>query len=361
MTPIAKKVQSMTAANDDRAQKATSRRRRAGSGEPNVIREVSISWQGRALVIASRLTLRPILHLGTFIHSLPWPFGIVNTLARFVMVPPRGTSRTPVQLDNCNAEIVRADGVGPADGTGRVILYLHGGAFIACGPNTHARIVSTLSREVGAPVLSVDYRMAPKSPVNDAVQDSLDGYRWLIEHGYLPEQIAVAGDSAGGYLSFMVALSLIKEGQEPPAAIAALSPLTELAPAGKMNHPNVKTDGLFTARSFEALDQILKKTAKRVSVDGIVGPLVEPAAEDLSKMPPTMIHASSSEALLYDAELMANRLAAAHVPVELKIWEGQIHVFQAGESFVPEARQSLTELGKFVREQTATAGLSVAG
>lgn len=323
------------------------------SVRPVVTREEAISAQGRWLTRLSRWTFRPALQVLTFLYLLPLPLSLVNTLARLVVIPPRGTRRSSLRLENCRAEVLRAPGVGAADGSGRAILYLHGGAFLACGPNTHARIVSTLSREAEAPVLSVDYRMMPKSPIDAAVQDSLDGYRWLLAQGYAPDQIAVAGDSAGGYLAFMVALSLLKEGQQPPAAIAGLSPLTELDPTGKLNHPNIGTDAMFTKRSVDVLNRLMRRAAARVAVDGIVGPLVEPTIEDLSHMPPTLIHASSSEALLHDAELMAERLAAAGTEVRLKSWAGQVHVFQAAERFVPEARRSLKEIGAFIREQTA--------
>lgn len=319
---------------------------------PIVTREDSISAQGRWLTTLCRWSFRPVLHVLTYLYLLPWPLGIIDKLARFVVIPPRDTRRSPVRLENCRAEVVKGRGVGAVDGSGRAILYLHGGAFLTCGPNTHARIVATLSREAGAPVLSVDYRMMPKSPVDAAVQDSLDGYRWLLDQGYAPDRIAVAGDSAGGYLAFMVALSLLKEGQQPPAAIAGLSPLTEVDPAGKLNHPNARTDAMFTRRSADVLQRLMQKAAARVAVDGIVGPLVEPTLEDLSHMPPTLIHASSSEALLRDAEVMADRLAAAGTHVQLKTWAGQVHVFQAAERFVPEARRSLNEIGAFIREQT---------
>jgi acetyl esterase/lipase len=321
----------------------------------------SISWQGRWLAATLRYTVRPFLHLGTYLLHLPLPTGVLDALARFVMVPPRGTVREPVWLNNCRSEVVRAAGVAPADGSGRAILYLHGGAFLACGLNTHARIVSTLSRQADAPVLSVDYRMAPKSPMSAAVQDSVDGYRWLLARGYRPDQIVVAGDSAGGYLSFMVALNSISDGHAPPAGIAAMSPLTELDSAPKLTHRNSRSDAVFTRRCFTALHELVTKANARVLVDGVPGPLVEPTAEDLSRMPPTLIHASATEGLLHDAELMTERLRAAGVPVQLKTWAGQVHVFQAAELFVPEARQSLNEISEFIVEITEQAGLSVAG
>ena len=140
-----------------------------------------------------------------------------------------------------------------------------------------------------------------------------------------------------------------------------MSPLTELDSAPKLTHRNSRSDAVFTRRCFTALHELVTKANARVLVDGVPGPLVEPTAEDLTRMPPTLIHASASEGLLHDAELMTERLRMAGVPVELKTWAGQVHVFQAAELFVPEARQSLSEISEFIVEVTEQAGLSATG
>ncbi len=78
---------------------------------------------------------------------------------------------------------------------------MHGGAFLTCGVNSHGRLVETLSKFADSPVLVVNYRMIPKHSVGQALDDCYDAYKWLRLTGYDPEQIVLAGDSAGGYLS----------------------------------------------------------------------------------------------------------------------------------------------------------------
>jgi monoterpene epsilon-lactone hydrolase len=78
-------------------------------------------------------------------------------------------------------------------------------------------------------------------------------------------------------------------------------------------------------------------------------PLLYPVAVDLSGLPPLCIHVGDHEVLLSDSVRLAEGARAAGVEVEFKIWEGMVHVFQSGASFVPEARQSLAEIGRFVR------------
>ena len=91
------------------------------------------------------LTIRPTLAVGSYAPRLPWPFGLVDFAAR-VMRPAPGTVRATIGLTNCTAQLVRAAGVLPADGKRRVILYMHGGAFLTCGANSHGRLVTALSQ-----------------------------------------------------------------------------------------------------------------------------------------------------------------------------------------------------------------------
>ena len=66
----------------------------------------------------------------------------------------------------------------------------------------------------------------------------------------------------------------------------------------------------------------------------------------------TLSHVSGSEVLLHDARLAARRLAAAGVPVELRVWPVQMHVFQIAAPMVPEATRSLRQIGDYIREAT---------
>ena len=69
-------------------------------------------------------------------------------------------------------------------------------------------------------------------------------------------------------------------------------------------------------------------------------------------MPPTLIHVSGCEVLLHDAQLTAQRLATAGVPVEVQVWPGQIHVFHLAAPMIPEATRSLRQIGRYIREAT---------
>jgi acetyl esterase/lipase len=318
-------------------------------GAPVEVIESGPSTTARLLSLASRVTIRPTLALCSHAPHLPWPFGIIDFASR-VLLPGAGTIRSTVRLPNASAQLVRAPGVLPADGHRRVMLYLHGGAFLTCGANSHSRLVNALSRFADSPVLVVNYRLLPKHSVGMALDDCHDAYRWLRLRGYEPDQIVLAGDSAGGYLALALAQRLHDEDEEP-AALVAISPLLHLAKQPKQPPPNIKTDAMFPAKAFDALIALIACAAKHI-VDGKPEELYEPLDHVEPGLPRTLIHVSGSEVLLYDARLAARRLAAAGVPAEVRVWPGQIHDFQLAAPVVPEATRSLRQIGEYIREAT---------
>ncbi len=319
-------------------------------GVPVEVVESGPSLPGMMAALACRLTIRPALGVVSYIPHVPFPFGILDFACR-ALLPGPGTVRKTIQLPHCDAQLVRAPGVLPADGTRRVVLYLHGGAFLTCGVNSHGRIVNALSKFADAPVLVVNYRLIPKHSVGQALDDCHDAYRWLRLRGYQPDQIVVAGDSAGGYLALALAQRL-QQAHEEPAALVAISPLLQLAKEPKQTHPNIKTDAMFPAKAFDALFTLVAKAARKHIVDGEPEQLYEPLDHIEPGLPRTLIHVSGSEVLLNDARLAARALAAAGVPTEVRVWPGQIHDFQLAAPMVPEAVRSLRQIGEYIREAT---------
>jgi acetyl esterase/lipase len=326
------------------------RRFPVSDGAPVEVVEDGPSIAGRLFALGAMLTIRPTLSIGSLAPRLPWPWGLVDFAAR-VMRPAPGTVRATIGLPNCTAQLVRAAGVLPADGRRRVILYMHGGAFLTCGANSHGRLVTALSKFADSPVLVVNYRMIPKHSIGQAVEDCQDAYKWLRLKGYEPDQIVLAGDSAGGYLSLALAEKLHFEG-ELPAAVVTMSPLFEIDNETRARHPNIHSDAMFPPKAFHALVELVEEAAERHVVDGEPEKVYEPLDHIEPGLPRTLIHVSGSEILLNDARKAAHMLAAAGVPVEIRVWPGQMHVFQLAAPAVKEATRSLRQIGDYIREAT---------
>lgn len=295
------------------------------------------SWRGRAVGPAMRMVVRPVLEyapLTTFTLARLHLFDLVGALLPL----PRGATAQRRTFADFDAELV--SGVGVSASAPNIVLYFHGGGFVSCGLRTHRRLVARISTATGAPALQVNYRQLPAVSLADTVEDCVAVYRSLLDDGYLPQQIALAGDSAGGYLAFAVARRAVDKGLPAPAAIAALSPWIDLACRHSATHRNAKGDPYIPVRKFIQISTMLAPADD---------PLLELLDEDLSGMPPTLIQVGSGEVLRSDAELVTERLADSGVECRLQLWDRQVHVFQAGADVLPEGRSAIRELGTFLR------------
>ena len=305
------------------------------------------SPQSVAVSLASRLIVKNAVRAWAFTPNLHWPFEYIDGLAG--LMPRFGSAAKieSVRLEHCGAEWVRSPGVS----TNRAILYMHGGAFLTCGLNTHRSLVARLSKEADAPILAVAYRKLPSHQVTDAIDDGIDGLRWLADRGFDGDQVVVAGDSAGGYLAFMTTLLAIRNRVMNPAGVAAISPFTDADPARKLKHRNARKCSMFTRRAFSMFAQYLSEA--QVLEDRGNSVFASPVDADLSSLPPVTIHASSDELLLADAELMAKRLQANGIRCDLHLWDGQIHDFPLAADILPEGRRAIKYVGDFVKDVTA--------
>jgi monoterpene epsilon-lactone hydrolase len=227
----------------------------------------------------------------------------------------------------------------------RVVLYLHGGGYVAGSPATHRALTAALSRSARARVLALDYRLAPEHPFPAALDDACAAHEWLTGQGLSARQIAIGGDSAGGGLSTATMIRLRDEGKQLPGAAFLLSPWTDLAATGE------------SVRTKAALDPML---VGDIAAYGsfYVGPggdpfhpLISPLHAELQGLPPLLIQVGTHEVLLDDSVRLATRVREAQGRVELEVWDGMIHVFQAFPGFLPEARRAIDRIGEFLRAE----------
>ncbi len=229
----------------------------------------------------------------------------------------------------------------------RVLLYMHGGGFIFGSLISHRAMVARLAGSAGTRAFSVDYRLAPEHPFPAALEDSLNAYRGLRAEGWKAHQIIVAGDSAGGNLALALILSLQKEGAPLPAAAVCISPVTDMLWTGSSMRTKGGVDPIFPEGGSSPLgssihsDYIMSADPRN--------PLISPLYGDMHGMPPVLLHVGEDEVLLDDSVRLAERVRNAGGRAELVVWSGMWHVFQVFAPFVPEAAQSIRQMGEFIR------------
>jgi acetyl esterase/lipase len=189
----------------------------------------------------------------------------------------------------------------------------------------------------------IDYRLAPEHPFPAALEDAVSYYCWLLAEGADPRQIAVIGDSAGGGLALALLLKLRDSGLPLPAAAVVLSPWTDLALTGASLTLNAKFDALVHA------EDVPKFAADYLAGADPRHPYASPLYGDPTGLPPTLIQVGSEEVLRDDAVRMAEIMQRAHCQAELQIWPRMPHVWHLFAPILPEAREAIVEIGKFVQ------------
>lgn len=232
----------------------------------------------------------------------------------------------------------------------RVILHLHGGAYLMGSARTHRGMAAVLSRVGRARVALPDYRLAPEHRFPAALDDAVATYRWLLDrHGVDPARLAVTGDSAGGGLALSLLVRLRDEGVPLPACYVGMSPWTDLAGTGDSMTAMNGVDPWLRA------DLVLPAARGYVGPDGDLShPLVSPLYADLDDLPPMLVHSGTEEILYDDGRRLVECARAAGVDASFAAFEGLWHVFQAFPG-LPETRRSLREIGAFIRRHTSDA------
>ena len=223
----------------------------------------------------------------------------------------------------------------------KVILYLHGGAYVA-GDIQYARgFAGVLAAETNRRVLSIAYRLAPEAPFPAAVDDAVTAYKYLLDHGYTAQNISLVGESAGGGLIYCLCLRLKQKKMPLPAALVAISPWTDLTFSGESYRLNDKKDPSLS-------EDVLREHAAAYAPGQEKNPLVSPVFGDLRHFPPSLLFAGGDELLLDDARMLADRLIQNGSPCELVVEEGLWHVYVLFR--IPEAKKAILKIADFLEQ-----------
>jgi acetyl esterase/lipase len=229
------------------------------------------------------------------------------------------------------------------------LLYLHGGGYVIGSPDTHRRLCGALARATGAPVLSLDYRLAPEHPHPAAVNDSTTAYSFLLESGVsgvglAPSRLAIAGDSAGGGLTVATLVKLRDDGVAQPGAAVAISPWVDMTMTGE------------SMVTLADADPLVKPVGIAKMRDWFIGdtdptdPYASPLFADLSGLAPLLIHVGEIETLLDDSRRLHAAIVAAGGDSTIVEFPEMIHVFHAFAEIAPESDAAIGQAAEFVRK-----------
>ncbi|MDD3214573.1 MAG: alpha/beta hydrolase fold domain-containing protein, partial [Eubacteriales bacterium] len=176
-------------------------------------------------------------------RAFPGPPIVQTTTNDTGWTPPDGYTLQIIQLPDYRLEwLAKASG-----NSSRVVLQLHGGAFAVGMHNMYREFAVRYSKLFGnCAVATPDYRLAPDYPYPCQQEDTMNAWRYLTDAlGYAPENILVAGDSAGGNLALSLGLRLRDAGEAMPAGFVCMSPWADLSNSGPSHVYNAVKDPSF--------------------------------------------------------------------------------------------------------------------
>ncbi len=264
-------------------------------------------------------------------------------LARSPMGPPPTREMAEVSdqsVDGVPVRVYRGEG----RPTG-VIAYFHGGGFMIGSIGLMDGVARELAHASSAVVVSVGYRLAPEHPYPAGLDDCEAVTRWAFKHaeqlGASPQQVLVAGESAGGNLAAAVALKLRDAGHQPLAGQVLIYP----AVAGSAVYPSAEEfDGLVISRRGGGRFWAAYSGGRDLDGDPYAAPLNAPTLEGL---PPALVVLGGCDLLRDEGRAYADRLREDGVEVDEVCYPGQPHGF-VNFGF-PAADAAFDHIGEWAR------------
>lgn len=219
-----------------------------------------------------------------------------------------------------------------------LFVYIHGGAFIKGGGIGSTIEGLGIAAQMGIPVISIDYRMAPKYPAPTAMNDIVAVWQELIERQN-PSTIAMGGTSAGANLTLVSTLRMKDLGLSRPSALFVGTPPIFLTKKGDMRFINEGVDRYLVSWDAEPTAAMALYVGNKSYED----PYISPFYGDVKNFPPTYLISGTRDMMLSDTILMHRKLRRAGVEADLHIYEGHSH----GDYVLYDTQEHLSELNAF--------------
>ncbi|MEV6101533.1 alpha/beta hydrolase fold domain-containing protein [Nocardia sp. NPDC051981] len=217
-----------------------------------------------------------------------------------------------------------------------VAVYAHGGGFMMGSAYGYRGMAGAVADAGRTRVLVPEYRLAPEHPFPAARDDVCTAYRWLLECGKPPENIALVGDSTGAMLILSALLHARECGLPMPRATVLLCPAVDFyAPA---DDPPAD------------VEQHMRFQTAYLAGRPVSDPEANPMCADLTGLPPTLVQSGEFDSLGRNTNALVERLRAADVAVRHDSYPVDGHAFQIYWSFHPEAAEAIGQVGDFLQK-----------
>ena len=202
----------------------------------------------------------------------------------------------------------------------KVILYLHGGSYVAETSSNHWKFLEKLVKDTNATIILPDYPLTPKYTYKDVFTMITPLYKEIIEE-VSTDNLILMGDSAGGGMSLALLERLSEENVEMPYKTILISPWLDV----RLENPEID--------NVQKYDKDLNKESLKIAgiayagKDGIDSYLVNPIDGDLSKLKNITIFTGTYDILNPDVHVLDEKAKKVNVSLEIKEYEGAEHIW----------------------------------
>ncbi len=257
-------------------------------------------------------------------NNIPMPPSMVDTSGKEI----------PVSGGNIHLRIYTPKGNGPFP----VIVYYHGGGWVIANIDTYDGSARAMAEQVGAVVVSVDYRQAPEYKFPTAHNDSYTAYVWVMKNAASikgdTSRVAVFGESAGGNLAASVSMMARDKGAPLPKYQVLIYPIAGYDTTTASYQKNAKAKPLDRPLMGWFFNKYLRST------DDGKSPMISLVNANLKGMPSTTIITAQYDPLQTEGEMLSEKLKAAGITVNFKNYNGVTHEFFGMATVLPEARDA---------------------
>jgi acetyl esterase len=222
------------------------------------------------------------------------------------------------------------------------VVYFHGGEWVLGSLDSTDSVCRFIAHHLNVVVVSVAYRLAPEHPFPAGLNDAIDAYRHVRAHKEWGHVVAVAGDSAGGNLSAVIAN---ETRDDPPDAQLLFFPATDLA--SESTSYKLFADGFFLTAAH-----VRWYIERYATPEQRKDPRVSPLFADLgdgTNIAPALVWVASFDVLRDEGVAYAEKLKKLGVPTTLKVVTGHIHAFTNATGVGNEGKKALHEAVEALR------------
>jgi acetyl esterase len=330
---------------------------------------LQVRLSGRPPVVIDGCALHPQMQLLLALYTMMRPSPLADRVASEARAELRrealAVAGRPLAVGAVSDLTIEHDGATirarryapPAPAPRPLLVFFHGGGFVAGDLDTHDGLCRRICRDGNLHVLSVDYRLAPEHPFPAAVEDAVAAFRWACTHagalGALPDKVAVGGDSAGGNLAAVICQKAATEGGPAPCAQVLLYPPTDRTRTWASI--DLFADGFFLRRCDIDWYHLQYTGSTIAQPDPAQNPL---CATNFAGLAPALIVTAGFDPLRDEGEAYAEALKQAGVPVMLKRFSGLLHGFCSMTTISPICDAAVSEIIADLRALIADKAMS---